>query len=169
MLHSERPHGRTHVLRESDSHLVAGGGRAAALHRAERRSPAMEAAAAAGLLVLDHGVVPTARRSHTTGLGHVPMRPPRVSCQEVDPFAGGRSCCTWRGSCSKPLFRLSSWLERGCTLECFLSLTNQLEAMPLGRAFQTFFLRRSKQQHVHRCTPKSVSFRTVWVLLFRSP
>ena len=27
-------------------------------------------------------------------------------------------------------------------------VTNSLEAMPLGRAFQTFFLRRSKPQHV---------------------
>ena len=84
-------------------------------------------------------VVPTARRSHTTGPGRASMRPPRVSCQEVDPFAGGRSCCTWRGSCSKPLFRLSSWLERGCALENFLSLTNQVEHCRWGGHSKLFF------------------------------
>ena len=72
------------------------GGRAAALHRAERRTLAVRARAATDLLGLDLGVVPTARRSHTTGLGRAPMRPPHVSCQEVDPFAGGRPCSTWR-------------------------------------------------------------------------
>jgi len=55
-----------------------------------------KAVAATDLFGVGLRVVPTARRSHTTVPGRAPMRPPRVSCQEVDPFAGGRSCCAWQ-------------------------------------------------------------------------
>jgi hypothetical protein len=105
MPHSEKPHDRTHVPRSGSP---APGRRqvdASAPHRAERRSPAVRAGAATGLLVLDLGVIPTARHSHTTGPGHAPMRRPHVSCQEVDPFAGGRSCCAWRYSHPRPILR----------------------------------------------------------------
>jgi hypothetical protein len=37
------------------------------------------------------------------------------------------------------------------------------------RARITLFLRRSKQQHVHRHAPKSSARLVVWMLLFRSP
>ena len=139
MPHSEKPHDRTHVPRSGSPAAGCRRGDASAPHRSARRSLAMRAAAATDLLVFDLRVVPTARSSHTTVPGRAQMRPPRVSCQEVDPFAGGRSCCTWRGSCSKPLFRLSSWLERGCTLENFLSLTNQVEHCRWGGHSKLFF------------------------------
>ena len=109
MLHSEKPHGRTHVPRESSPHLVAGGGLAAALHRAERRTLAVRARAATDLLGLDLGVVPTARRSHTTGTGRGPTRPARASslgrgtfAHEVDPWA-------W---CPRPIEGLCECLDK---------------------------------------------------------
>ena len=62
MLHSEKPHDRTHVPRESYPHLVAGGGRDAAPRRSARRSLAHVAVPSTDLLVFGLGVVPTARR-----------------------------------------------------------------------------------------------------------
>ena len=109
MLHSEKPHDRTHVPRKSCPHPVAGGGRDAAPRRSARRSRAHVAVPSTDLLVLDLGVVPTARRSHTTGTGRGPTRPARASslgrgtfAHEVDPWA-------W---CPRPIEGLCECLDK---------------------------------------------------------
>ena len=83
-----------------------------------------KAVAATDLFGVGLRVVPTARRSHTTVPGRAPMRPPRVSCQEVDPFAGGRSCCAWRSraplvDCEK-LERTAQFVQFGSRLALFI-------------------------------------------------
>ena len=81
----------------------------------------MRARAATDLLVLDLGVVPTARRSHTTGLGRAPMRSPRFSSLGRGTFSHEVEPCTWcprpiEGLCEcfdKPGRFLQFWLDSG--------------------------------------------------------
>ncbi len=92
MLHSEKPHDRTHVPRVGIPHLVAGGGRDAAPRRSARRSLAHVAVPSTDLLVFGLGVVPTARRfSHHQAQSCLDASSTRQLAGAWNLRAGGRS------------------------------------------------------------------------------
>ena len=72
-------------------------------------------------------------------------------------------------ACSEAFVVVTSRIEGDCTLENFLSLNKSIRALPLRRAFQTFFLGRSNAQHGHHHTPKINARLVVWMLCIRSP
>ena len=112
LLTSRRPR-QCHTLRAPRDHTYmprigspAPGSRrggASAPRRSARSTKAKRAAARIDLVVFGLRVVPTARRSHTTGAGHAPMRPPRVSSLGRGTFAHEVDPCAWR---PRPIERL---------------------------------------------------------------